>query len=333
MTIKGINPLNHFKSLLELNLESIEEDTKEKKPYQERELTSEDGKAYEYFADKIYFRYISLDKSIGSKRTLVMPENYVVLIFCLQGSCAYCGIENGALLFTIENRHCNSFYFGKKNILVEAKAESKLEAMIVYAQVDYFFSFSFDHALRWKDFESNIKRGNQAQLHRASIYLDQKINYLLLQILEEKLNPRLKNYFIEAKVTELILYQMDQLLQDPISNPEPALKPEEAEKMESARQLLLKNLKTGISLKSLALEVGTNEFTLKKHFKLQFGSSVFSYLLAYKMGQAKEMLKNTELKISAIAEELGYQHPTHFSAAFKKATGMLPKYFREQQIK
>ncbi|WP_158861253.1 helix-turn-helix domain-containing protein [Lunatibacter salilacus] len=314
-------------------MENSEEGSEEKRPYQEREFTTEDGKAYEYFADKIYFRYISLDKSIGSKRTLVMPENYVVLIFCLQGSCAYCGIEKNSLLFTIENRHCNSFYFGKENVLVEARTESKLEAMIVYAQVDYFFSFSYDHALQWKEFESKVKTGNQAQLHRASIYLDQKINLLLLQILEEKLNPKLKNYFIEAKVTELILYQMDQLLQNPKSQPEPGLKPEEAEKMEMARQLLLKNLKTGISLKSLALEVGTNEFTLKKHFKLQFGSSVFSYLLAYKMEQAKDLLKQSDLKIAEIAEELGYQHPTHFSAAFKKATGMLPKAYREQHLK
>jgi AraC-like DNA-binding protein len=329
MTIKGINPLNHFKSLLELNLENNEEARKES--YQEREYKSEDGKAYEYLADKIYFRYISLDNTAGSKRTLVMPENYVVVVFCLQGTCTYCGIENCSVLFAIENRHCNCLYFGKENVLVEAKAASKLEAMIVYVRTDYFFSFSFDQASQWSTFETTVRTGNQAKLHPQSPYIDQKINELLLQILEEKLNPKLKNYFIEAKVTELIIYQMDQLLDNPTTQREPSLKPEEAEKMELARQLLLKNLKTGISLKSLALEVGTNEFTLKKHFKLQFGRSVFSYLLSHKMEQAKQMLKQPDLKIAEIAEELGYQHPTHFSAAFKKTTGMVPKAYREQQ--
>jgi two-component system response regulator YesN len=37
-----------------------------------------------------------------------------------------------------------------------------------------------------------------------------------------------------------------------------------------------------------------------------------------KIGKAKEMLKNTEMKSYEIAEKVGYNDPHYFAAAFKK---------------
>jgi AraC-like DNA-binding protein len=43
------------------------------------------------------------------------------------------------------------------------------------------------------------------------------------------------------------------------------------------------------------------------------------------MGIAKTRLLDPKLKISDIAEKLGYKHATHFSAAYKKHFGELPR--------
>jgi len=46
------------------------------------------------------------------------------------------------------------------------------------------------------------------------------------------------------------------------------------------------------------------------------------------LSKAKNLLKNLQLPIYQIAEDVGYKNATHFSAAFKKQFGHTPKYFR-----
>nr|WP_301005439.1 helix-turn-helix transcriptional regulator [Lunatimonas sp.] len=82
------------------------------------------------------------------------------------------------------------------------------------------------------------------------------------------------------------------------------------------------------SLRKLALEVGTNESHLKRHFKEAFHQTVYGFVIDKRMEKALELLKDKDLKIVEIAERLGYKHATHFSAAFKKYFGGHPKDYR-----
>lgn len=108
------------------------------------------------------------------------------------------------------------------------------------------------------------------------------------------------------------------------------LKEDDVRKMAEARNILLSNWLSPLSLKELSHEVGTNEYYLKKHFKMVFGMTVFGYLHAFKIEKAKEMLIHQDLKIAEIAQKLRYKHATHFTAAFKKQVGILPNQFREE---
>ena len=55
-----------------------------------------------------------------------------------------------------------------------------------------------------------------------------------------------------------------------------------------------------------------------KFFKKQTGYSPVEYLTKVRMGMAKKMLKNSELKISSIALDVGYESPHYFHRMFKK---------------
>ncbi len=128
--------------------------------------------------------------------------------------------------------------------------------------------------------------------------------------------------YYQAKVMELLSLQMEQMESE--NEAGRGLKEEEIRRVYRVRDILEGSPEKSFSLLGLAHTVGTNDATLKKHFKMVFGVTVFTYLNAFRMERAKEMLLRREFKIASIANQFGYKHATHFSAAFKKHFGYPP---------
>jgi AraC-like DNA-binding protein len=74
--------------------------------------------------------------------------------------------------------------------------------------------------------------------------------------------------------------------------------------------------------------VGTNECTLKNGFKMLFGTTVFGYLFDCRMKLAGRYLSDTDKTIQEIAGLVGYEHPSHFSTAFKRKFCVSPQQYR-----
>ncbi|WP_202077713.1 AraC family transcriptional regulator [Caldalkalibacillus salinus] len=83
-----------------------------------------------------------------------------------------------------------------------------------------------------------------------------------------------------------------------------------------------------ISLEYCADEVGTYPYTLSKAFKQVTGVNFIDYLTQLRIDKAKDMLINTDLKISDISAKVGYRH-SYFNRIFKKQTGVPPSQFRK----
>jgi AraC-like DNA-binding protein len=105
------------------------------------------------------------------------------------------------------------------------------------------------------------------------------------------------------------------------------LRPDQVSKMEMAREILESDLQNPPQIAELARMVGMCETFLKIYFKVSFGNTIGGYVLTRRMEIAKQLFLEGRLNVSEIAREVGYKHTTHFSAAFKKATGVLPKDF------
>lgn len=69
---------------------------------------------------------------------------------------------------------------------------------------------------------------------------------------------------------------------------------------------------------------------LRELFRKKTGMSPKQYIDQIKTGRASEMLCSSKLKISEIAEMLGFKDPFHFTRRFTKLTGLSPKRFRER---
>lgn len=83
-----------------------------------------------------------------------------------------------------------------------------------------------------------------------------------------------------------------------------------------------------ISPDSCAEHIGTTLFFLSKSFKQATGKHFMDYLTEVRMEKAKELLRDTDLLISDVAERAGFQH-SNFHRVFKKLEGKNPTQYRE----
>lgn len=103
------------------------------------------------------------------------------------------------------------------------------------------------------------------------------------------------------------------------------------DKMHTARHIITTQYRHMPSLHDLASMVGTNECTLKRAFKYEFGTTVFQYLFDYRMNLAVRYLLDTSLPICDIGTLLGYDYQSHFCTAFKRKFGISPLEYRSKR--
>ena len=71
--------------------------------------------------------------------------------------------------------------------------------------------------------------------------------------------------------------------------------------------------------------------SLRKVFKAVYGAPVYQYIKSYKMKAAAEMLIfEQSLNIADVAQRLGYDNASKFSAAFRDVMGVSPQNYRSR---
>ena len=76
-----------------------------------------------------------------------------------------------------------------------------------------------------------------------------------------------------------------------------------------------------LSLAHVAQRFAVSESYLSYVFKIQSGTNFFNYVEGIRMEKAKELLKQTNLKVGEIAVQIGYTSANSFCRAFKRNTG------------
>ncbi len=96
-------------------------------------------------------------------------------------------------------------------------------------------------------------------------------------------------------------------------------------------EFLNNNFYGKITSQVIEQELSYNFDYLNQLFKKYLHTSIFKTLENIRIENAINRLKNTDLTINMIAQEVGYEDGSYFSKAFKKHTGFSPSSYRNNQ--
>ncbi|MCD0064064.1 helix-turn-helix transcriptional regulator, partial [Streptococcus agalactiae] len=90
-----------------------------------------------------------------------------------------------------------------------------------------------------------------------------------------------------------------------------------------------RNFQFPITVEEIAKSCNLNRHYFCRLFREQTNSSPQQFLIQYRLSKACALLKNRNLNLSDIAEQIGYSNQFNFSAAFKRQYGISPRQWRK----
>lgn len=127
----------------------------------------------------------------------------------------------------------------------------------------------------------------------------------------EKLKKGISNAMIDAYVSE---YKYDKKISS-------TLKP--------AIEYIYKNKSENITVENMAKVCHISQSYFSRLFSKEMGDSFSNYISKLKINWAKELLEESDMSVSQISDELGFNEPGYFIKIFKKYEGVTPSVYRK----
>ncbi len=97
-----------------------------------------------------------------------------------------------------------------------------------------------------------------------------------------------------------------------------------------AKAYMQENYAKNVSLNDIAGRFYVNPFYFSQLFKKKTGTTYQKYLTELRMKRAEVLLRETDLKVYEICEQVGYTDTNYFSKLFERSTGKKPSAFRNR---
>lgn len=149
---------------------------------------------------------------------------------------------------------------------------------------------------------------------------------ILNQMMRSQFMGRLASVYFEAKIQELLVLQFHQLTTE--KKHEEFLSSSYRQALHQVREYIEKNYQNPPTIAHLSRIAGMSTTLLKKTFKLCFKTTIHSYASSYRMQMAQNLLSSQTANIAEIAYQTGFEHPSHFTTAFKRQYGITPQQYR-----
>ncbi len=182
--------------------------------------------------------------------------------------------------------------------------------------------------------ESFINGENKAIEHEV-IPLNPALGFSITNLLRSDFTDNFHLIHTKAKTYDLLCDILQYICSPNVHSGENArpLSTYEKQRLQQARDILSTTFSPHPTIKDLAREIGLNETKFKRGFKKLFGSTIYEYGNYHRMQKALELLQTSELSISDIAQAVGYEYQTSFTAAVKHFFGVTPKQLRDSTLK
>ena len=103
-----------------------------------------------------------------------------------------------------------------------------------------------------------------------------------------------------------------------------------SESADTVLRIIEKRYPEKLTLDSIARTAGQSKFYLAHRFKAEMGMTIYGYLTLFRISKSKVLLQNTNLPVSAIAEQVGFSGTSNFIRTFSACEAMTPHQYRKQ---
>ncbi|MCA9325724.1 MAG: helix-turn-helix transcriptional regulator [Anaerolineae bacterium] len=95
-----------------------------------------------------------------------------------------------------------------------------------------------------------------------------------------------------------------------------------------ARRLLDRSYTTPVTIAHLSRQVALSPYYLIRLFRRVYKQTPHQYLIQLRITKAKELLSHSDVSITEICAEVGFESLGSFSALFRKSVGLSPSAYR-----
>ena len=162
----------------------------------------------------------------------------------------------------------------------------------------------------------------------SSIYYGNIVN-AMQQIMQETKEPDELSGFMESLLVMELFVWLSRSLKAQWESSLATKGDKLHELLEAARNFILENYYTDISLDDISNYVYISTSHFARAFKKHYDISPIQYLLSVRIQKAKTMLEETNKKIGDIAIDVGFSAQQRFNDIFKKQIGMSPSEYRQ----
>ena len=90
---------------------------------------------------------------------------------------------------------------------------------------------------------------------------------------------------------------------------------------------------TELSVEELSRELGMSRVHLYKKLLQITGKTPIEFIRVIRLKRAAQLLRESQLHVSEVAFEVGFNNPKYFSRYFKDEFGVLPSVYQEKEGK
>ncbi len=140
-----------------------------------------------------------------------------------------------------------------------------------------------------------------------------------------------KGYF-KLKILEIFLF-LSSIEPEKNKSEQHSFSASQAECAKSICKYLNEHLEKNITMSSLSDIFNLSDYQIRTSFYNVYGMTVSAYLRHQRMQKAAQLLRNTNISILEIANQLGYNNGSKFAESFRIMMGVTPRQYRNEKYR
>ncbi|RYA24148.1 AraC family transcriptional regulator [Malaciobacter halophilus] len=146
---------------------------------------------------------------------------------------------------------------------------------------------------------------------------------------ENYFEDSLKSIYLESKITNLLHHTIEKISKSLNDKSSISLKKDRISSLERAKEIIMKDYNSKLSIKNIAYKSAINECYLKKDFKEYYGMTILQMIQERRLEVAKRLLKEN-FSVKEVALKVGYNNTSYFSKLFFNHFLITPNNYRKE---